>query len=182
MYRNSLDAVFIQTTTDKRFALIRDKDMAGSLTRDDQIGFLGSDTYGELTKEQQRNLVYTPLAETALRFTLAAPNESADRIAERIAAGKKVSIATSYPRTVRQLAKQNGLKLSTKRTMGGSVEVAPIMFEDIDAVVDLTDSGETLRQNGMTILRDNLGAVTLGAVWLAPPPSQPDTGIWGGHC
>ena len=156
---------FIDSVDGRQFALVRDKDIASCLNSDQRIGFMGSDTYGELSPEDRAEVLFRPLADTALRFTLASPVSKARITQEKIDKGEELNIVTSYPRATEGFSDKLGAKLRIVSVLGGSVEIAPVLFDDVDAVIDITETGATLEQNDMKIVVDNLGAISVGAVW-----------------
>ena len=157
--------VFTSEVDATTYVLIRDKDIAGAMTTDKRIGFMGSDTYEELDQKTKCQMTYLPIAETALRFTLATSLDGAEDLRRKIGAREPISVATSYSRAACRFSEVIGTEVLVRTVMGGSIEAAPKLFGGLDGVIDLTDSGETLRQNGMEIVVDNLEQVTIGAVW-----------------
>ncbi|HEY5560796.1 MAG TPA: ATP phosphoribosyltransferase [Clostridiaceae bacterium] len=61
-------------------------------------------------------------------------------------------IATKYPRVAKDYFRQQGMDVEIIR-IEGSVELAPILGL-ADAIVDLVETGETLRENGLVIVKD----------------------------
>lgn len=59
-------------------------------------------------------------------------------------------IATSYPRTLKKFLAKNGVRSSIV-DIRGSVEIAPSL-NLADAVCDITQSGSTLRENGLKVI------------------------------
>jgi phosphoribosyl-ATP pyrophosphohydrolase len=145
--------------------LLRDKDIVNEVIGSNRIGFIGSDTYDELTRDRQRSISFSEVATTGLRFALEVRNESVDSVREKIVAGETLDIVTSYPKSARRCAGAVGTSLRVIATLGGSVEAAPALYADADGIVDLVDSGETACQNGLEIIVDNLLPVSIGAVW-----------------
>ena len=48
---------------------------------------------------------------------------------------------------------------------GGSLESKPIQIPRVDGILDVVNTGASIDANRLTIVRDNLGLVSLGAVW-----------------
>jgi ATP phosphoribosyltransferase len=48
--------------------------------------------------------------------------------------------------------------------INGSIEGAPTIFPQVDAVYDIVESGRTAEENGVQIVYDDLAPVALGAV------------------
>lgn len=131
----------------------------------EQIGFMGSDTYQELTDKAQVGLNFKPLADIAVRFALACPSGNVEAVQKKIEQGETINVATSYPRTTKSFVAQLGSPLRVVASPRGSVEAMPFVRSDIEAVVDLVKSGDTLRANGQEIVVDDLGRVAIGAIW-----------------
>lgn len=60
---------------------------------------------------------------------------------------------------------ERGWPCEVRFNLGGSVEAAPYLDPTIDAIVDITMSGDTLEANGLDIVVDDLAVVKLGLVW-----------------
>jgi ATP phosphoribosyltransferase len=166
MYPTLPGDVFMEDASGKRFVLWRDKDMPAALMRrQDAIGFLGSDTFDELSQEQQSQLEFIPAIETDIRFALSALTSRATAVCQTIATGEGLTIATSYPNRTRYIAGELGFQLTEIIELGGSVEAAPYVLEQVDAIVDVVDSGRTLKENNLSIIVDNLGQLAIGAIW-----------------
>lgn len=81
------------------------------------------------------------------RFALAAP-EGKD-----FYSGYSVKkVATKYPKVTRDYFKEKGMDVQIIK-IEGSVELAPLLSL-ADGIVDLVESGETLRQNGLAIVNE----------------------------
>lgn len=133
--------------------------------RQDAIGFFGSDTFGETYPELRARLRFVPAIETDIRFALSAPKDEAEAVCRTIEAGGGITIATSYPNRTRQIANEQGFEITEIIELGGSVEAAPCVVEQVDAIIDVVDSGHTLEANGLAIIIDQLGMLAIGAVW-----------------
>jgi ATP phosphoribosyltransferase len=105
------------------------------------LGIAGSDTL----EEQGRDL-YEPvdLGIGACRLVVA---EARDRPA-RLRRGMAVRVATKYPRLARRHYTKKGIDPEII-PLWGSVELGAVT-DLADQIVDLVESGETLRQNGLT--------------------------------
>lgn len=60
-------------------------------------------------------------------------------------------IATSYPRILKNFLKERGIKAAVIE-IAGSVEICPSL-DLADAIFDITQSGETLRENGLIVMK-----------------------------
>jgi phosphoribosyl-ATP pyrophosphohydrolase len=168
-----LEDHFIAQDDSKTYVRLRDKDIPAALTRPDRIGFIGSDTFDELTDSAQDGLVYRTIAQTGLRVALLAPSVRATRVQEKLASGETLQVATSYPRAAKRSSGALGCAIRVLATLGGSVEAAPKIYPGIDGVVDIVKTGETARQNCLVVARDDLQPVTLGAVWRESSANTP---------
>lgn len=114
------------------------------------VGIVGSDVL-----EEQGHDLYEPLdlGIGACRMVIA---ERADRPADA-RSQLHMRIATKYPRiTQRHLARCGQAAEVIK--LGGAIELAPLMGL-ADRIVDITQTGETLRQNGLAVV-DTITEVT----------------------
>jgi ATP phosphoribosyltransferase len=68
-----------------------------------------------------------------------------------------IRIATKYPRTARAYLSRKGLTAEVIR-LSGAIELAPLTGL-CDRIVDITQTGETLRQNGLVEI-DTVGDVS----------------------
>lgn len=138
---------------------------AALIRRPDAIGFLGNDTFNEISQEQQDQLEFVPAIATDIRFALSALEKQAKLVSQTIAAGGELTIATSYPNRTRYIADKLGFQVREIVELGGSVEAAPYVLEQVDAIIDVVDSGRTLKENKLSIIVDNLGQLAIGAIW-----------------
>jgi ATP phosphoribosyltransferase len=107
------------------------------------VGIVGSDILRELDSD-----VYEPLDLQIgkCKLSLAAP----DGIV--LSREKHLSIATKYPRTADLFFKSRRAHVRIVR-LEGSVEIAPALGL-ADAIVDLVETGRTLRDNDLRIIED----------------------------
>lgn len=107
------------------------------------LGVVGRDV---LLERQCDAFVPLDLAIGRCRMVVAAPCE-ADRTEVRPASVLRV--ATKYPRIAKAHFATNGTEVEVIY-VGGSVELAPLVGL-ADLIVDLVETGETLRQNGLVV-------------------------------
>ncbi|KOA19958.1 ATP phosphoribosyltransferase [Clostridium homopropionicum DSM 5847] len=108
------------------------------------IGIVGKDTLMEKNKEFYEVL---DLKVGKCRFALAAlPDFNLDEGYNR----KK--IATKYPEVAREFFRTKGLDIEIIK-IEGSVELAPIVGL-ADAIVDIVETGSTLKENGLIIVEE----------------------------
>ncbi len=106
-------------------------------------GIVGSDILRELEAD-----VVEPvdLGIGRCRLVLAAPSGGG------LPAGGSLRVATKYPRTTERYFKGKHIHVHIVK-LDGSVEIAPILGL-ADAIVDLVETGRTLRENGMHVVED----------------------------
>ncbi len=106
-------------------------------------GIVGSDVLREYESD-----VYEPLDLQIGKcaVVLAAPE------GVEIAYEQHLRIATKYPRTAERFFKANNAHVHIVR-LDGSVEIAPLLGLS-DAIVDLVETGRTLRENGMRVIEE----------------------------
>lgn len=97
-----------------------------------------------LIEEESKLEVLLPLSFSKCRVSLAVPKNS-DIQSVKDFEGKK--IATSYPATVQNYLRKNGVTAEI-HTISGSVEVAPTIGL-ADGICDIVSSGNTLFMNGL---------------------------------
>ena len=106
-------------------------------------GIVGTD----ILREQDSD-VYEPLDLRIgkCRLSLAAPRGAA------ISYDQHLRIATKYPRTAEEFFLSRNVHVQIVK-LEGSVEIAPLLGL-ADAIVDLVETGRTLRENGLDILSE----------------------------
>ncbi len=108
------------------------------------MGIVGKDTLMEANKEFYEVL---DLNVGKCKFALAAlPNFKLDQGYNR----KK--IATKYPNIAREYFRKKGMDVELIK-IEGSVELGPIVGL-ADAIVDIVETGNTLRENGLVVVED----------------------------
>ncbi len=125
-----------------RFLLLRASDVPTYVEHGAaDLGIAGSD----LLMEQMRD-VYEPVALGfgRCRIPLAGPSAAPPR------RRPKLRVATKYPNVTERYFSERGLQIEIVK-LYGSIEIAPLVGVS-DQIVDLSDTGETLRANCLTIL------------------------------
>ncbi|MFQ5894912.1 MAG: ATP phosphoribosyltransferase [Nitrospinota bacterium] len=114
------------------------------------LGIVGKD----ILLEQGRN-VYEPLdlGLGRCRLVVAAPKGTSW---EELLARTELRVATKFPRIAQSFFAQEGLQVHTIQ-LYGSLEIAPAAGL-ADAIVDLVDTGATLRAHGLVALQELLDA------------------------
>jgi len=103
-------------------------------------GIAGSDVLNEEARE-----LYEPLDLGIGRCRMIVAERADARVDERAQA--HIRIATKYPRTTRAYLQRRGLTAEVIR-LSGAIELGPLTGL-CERIVDITQTGETLRQNGL---------------------------------
>jgi ATP phosphoribosyltransferase regulatory subunit len=88
------------------------------------------------------------------RFVVAAPEDATSELAERARHLGVIRVATKYPRITEQHFSARGIQVEIVK-LNGNIELAPLIGI-ADAIVDITATGTTLRQNRLRIVEDVL--------------------------
>ena len=108
------------------------------------IGIVGKDTIMEM---QGKFFELADLAFGKCRFALATKKGS------KFYGGYKVkTIATKYPNITRNYFESKGMDVEIVK-IEGSVELAPLL-ELADGIVDIVETGTTLKENGLEVIED----------------------------
>lgn len=132
-----------------RFILVKPEDVVKYLDRGiGDIGIVGSDTIAE---QIQNHFDVLDLQTGQAEFVLAAPRHF------NIAGLQRQRIATKYPRVAGQYFAKRGEDVELIK-LSGSVELGPLTGL-ADAIIDITQTGNTLRENNLVIY-DTVGRVS----------------------
>lgn len=71
---------------------------------------------------------------------------------------KAITIATKYPNVTRSFFEGKGMDIRVIK-IEGSVELAPLLGL-ADAIVDIVETGSTLKENGLVIIEDNVAPIS----------------------
>lgn len=113
------------------------------------VGIVGKD----VLDEQRPNVVeLRDLGTGACRMILAAPRTKVDEVRRSIDHAEVVRVATKFPNTARRYFEGMGRQAEII-ALHGAIELAPLVGL-ADAVVDLTATGTTLRENDLVVLDD----------------------------
>ncbi len=114
------------------------------------VGVVGSDVLEEEGRE-----LYEPLDLGIGRCRMIVAERADHRVDER--AQSHLRIATKYPRTTRAYLHRRGITAEVIE-LSGAIELGPLTGL-CDRIVDITQTGETLRQNGLVEV-DTIGEVS----------------------
>ena len=113
------------------------------------VGIVGKD----VLEEQRPNVVeLRDLGTGACRMILAAPRAKVEEVQRSIDHAEVVRVATKFPNIARRYFEGIGRQAEII-ALHGSIELAPLVGL-ADAVVDLTATGTTLRENDLAIMDD----------------------------
>jgi ATP phosphoribosyltransferase len=104
------------------------------------VGVVGSDVLDEEGRE-----LYEPLDLGIGRCRMIVAERADARVDERAQA--HIRVATKYPKTTRAYLAKKGLTAEVIK-LSGAIELGPLTGL-CDRIVDITQTGETLRQNGL---------------------------------
>jgi ATP phosphoribosyltransferase regulatory subunit len=88
------------------------------------------------------------------RFVVAEPEGASEQIAERYRHVGVVRVATKYPRIAEAHFARKGVQVEIVK-LAGNIEIAPLIGL-ADQVVDITDTGRTLKENDLRVVEDVL--------------------------
>jgi ATP phosphoribosyltransferase len=111
------------------------------------LGICGKDVLVE--QRERRVFELLDLGYGACRMVLATVAGDPDPAAEALRRLGVVRVATKYPRTAARWSEQTGRQAEIVEVKG-SVELAPLTGL-VEAIVDLTATGTTLRENGLVV-------------------------------
>jgi ATP phosphoribosyltransferase len=124
-----------------RVLVLRSSDIATYVSHGAaDIGIAGSDVLDEEARE-----LYEPLDLGIGRCRMIVAERADARVDERAQA--HIRVATKYPRTTRRYLQRRGLTAEVIK-LSGAIELGPLTGL-CERIVDITQTGETLRANGL---------------------------------
>lgn len=143
-----------------RFSLLRPQEIPGYVEDGFfDLGLTGLDWVKETGAkvETVAELPYTKgYVNATVKIVLAVSERSGITSAEQIKPGSRIS--TEYPNLTKRLFEGLGIGVKIFLSYGATEAKVP---EIVDAIVDVTETGSTLRRNGMTIIHTLLESPTL---------------------
>ena len=134
-----------------RVLVLRNSDIATYVAHGAaDLGIAGSDVLDEEGRE-----LYEPLDLGIGRCRMIVAERADARVDDRTQA--HIRVATKYPRTTRAYLHRKGLTAEVIK-LSGAIELGPLTGL-CERIVDITQTGETLRQNGLVEL-DTVGEVS----------------------
>ena len=126
---------------DVRIIVVRAKDAPTFVAHGAaDAGIAGSD----ILEERSLDDLYQPLDLKLARCRLVVAAKKETTLA---GGGRKITIATKYPRLARAYFNPRGIRADFVK-LNGTMELAPLV-RLADAIVDLAETGDTLRANGL---------------------------------
>jgi ATP phosphoribosyltransferase len=114
------------------------------------VGITGKDVLREQSEREVYELLDLGYGEC--RMVLATVDGEPDPAAEALRRLGVMRVATKYPRTAAEYFEETGRQAEIVEVKG-SVELAPLTGL-VEAIVDLTATGTTLRENGLVVRED----------------------------
>ncbi|MDD3243520.1 MAG: ATP phosphoribosyltransferase [Eubacteriales bacterium] len=138
--------VLYDKTGNTCFILVKPSDVPTYVERGvADIGIVGKDTLMEM-----RSPVYEmlDLGFGKCRLCIAGPKDAL----ERAAAAGTLKVATKYPNVAKEYYDARGIHIDIIK-LNGSVELGPLVGLS-DVILDIVESGRTLKENGMDVLEE----------------------------
>lgn len=147
----------MQRSQGKTYSIASNSDIPAELAEGvADFALLGTDKLNEL--EQPKRFASEAIGALACRFALLLPQGN------KLKEGQEISVATTYPNSLRAFAEQENITLGTIRKLSGKVERAPASGLT-DAAFDIVETGSSLRANGLEIWREG-EYLELCGVWV----------------
>ena len=138
--------LIIKTTDELEFIFVKSSDIITYLDYGViDLGVIGKDTLIESDQTKYKEIADLKIGKC--KFCLASKPEYKNRKFNR----KKV-IATKYPNLTKQFFNSKKEQIEIVN-LNGSIEVAPIL-KMTDAIVDIVETGDTLKANGLEIVEE----------------------------
>jgi len=113
------------------------------------LGISGKDWVMESGSDvvEVADMIYSKQGEGTVKIVVAVPNEQPVKTARDIKPGSRVS--TEYPKLTKKFFDDLGIPVDIRYSYGATEAKVP---ELVDVIVDLTETGSTLRKNGLKIV------------------------------
>jgi len=113
------------------------------------LGISGKDWVIESDSDvvEVADMFYSKMGEGIVKIVIAVPNEKDIKSAKDIQPGSRVS--TEYPNLTKKFFDKLGIPVDLRYSYGATEAKVP---ELVDVIVDLTETGSTLRKNGLKIV------------------------------
>ena len=110
------------------------------------IGVVGKDT---IMEEDRRNYEVLDLGFGKCRMCVCGPAEAGELLKHH----ERIRVATKYPHIAKDYFYNRKLQTVDIIKLNGSIELAPIVGLS-DVIVDIVETGSTLRENGLVVLEE----------------------------
>ncbi len=110
------------------------------------IGVVGKDT---ILEEDRKVFEVLDLGFGACRMCVCGPPEAADHLKHQ----ERIRVATKYPKIAKDYFYDRRNQTVEIIKLNGSIELAPILGLS-DVIVDIVETGTTLRENGLEVLKE----------------------------
>ncbi len=110
------------------------------------IGVVGKDT---IMEEDRRNYEVLDLGFGKCRMCVCGPSEAGELLKHH----EMIRVATKYPHIAKDYFYNRKLQTVDIIKLNGSIELAPIVGLS-DVIVDIVETGSTLRENGLVVLEE----------------------------
>lgn len=141
---------------------VREKDMPSWLGKS-AVGLIASDNWGEFSADVRALIPFVELSSISVNFVLAIPRNPLSK--EKY---EHYRIATSYPDLARSALEYFGIDGEITLVLGGGVEAAPYARPDmVNAIIDVCESGRSLEDNELVVVKDHIWPVSLGYICCA---------------
>jgi len=113
------------------------------------LGISGKDWVIESDSDvvEVADMFYSKMGEGIVKIVIAVPNEKDIKSAKDIKPGSRIS--TEYPNLTKKFFNKLGIAVDLRYSYGATEAKVP---ELVDVIVDLTETGSTLRKNGLKIV------------------------------
>ena len=113
------------------------------------LGISGKDWVMESNSDvvEVADMIYSKQGEGTVKIVVAVPNDQPIKTAKDIKPGSRVS--TEYPKLTKKFFDDLGISVDIRYSYGATEAKVP---ELVDVIVDLTETGSTLRKNGLKIV------------------------------
>ncbi len=113
------------------------------------LGISGKDWVIESDSDvvEVADMFYSKMGEGIVKIVIAVPNDKDIKSAKDIKPGSRIS--TEYPNLTKKFFDKLGIKVDLRYSYGATEAKVP---ELVDVIVDLTETGSTLRKNGLKIV------------------------------
>ncbi len=143
--KDSRKLVFTDASGEIRFIFVKPSDVITYVEKGvADLGFVGKD---KILEEDKDVYELMDLGFGKCRFAVAGFEEGSTTRRNDV-----LRIATSYPHYVSKVFKSKGQKVDIIK-LNGSIELAPIIGLS-DVIVDIVETGNTLRENGLVVLEE----------------------------